>query len=207
MNFEIGISGLIMAAAITPGPNNLLVLQLADERGLRSTLPAIAGIVTGGVAMFTLAQLGLGTVAAGHPWLQRMIAACGAIYLGALGVQLMYRSVDATPVLRNSIPLAPRAALPLFAFQFINPKAWVLVLTVSAAASSAASRSSVQYTALPGELALLLLFVAIPSGCLLAWAALGQAAKRLMQRRVARARFDRVMGLLLIVSAISLLAS
>jgi threonine/homoserine/homoserine lactone efflux protein len=36
MNVAIGISGLIFSAAITPGPNNLVVLQLAGARGAAS---------------------------------------------------------------------------------------------------------------------------------------------------------------------------
>ena len=207
MNFEIGISGLLMVAAITPGPNNLLVLQLADKRGLRSTLPAIAGIVTGGVVMLILTQIGLGTVAARHSWLQSGVAVCGAIYLGVLGALLVCHSFDASRTVANSMRVAPRAALSAFAFQFVNPKAWVLVLTVSAAASSAAARCSSQCTAVSGELPLLILFITIPTSCLLMWAVLGQAAQRLMQGRLARARFDRVMGLLLIASAGSLLAT
>lgn len=199
MNTEIGISGLILVAAITPGPNNLLVLQLAGERGVRSALPAIAGIVVGGLVMFALAQLGLGALAARHIWLQIVTVACGAIYLAILGLLLVYRSFFAVSVGASSEPGAPKGALPLFAFQFANPKAWVLVLTVSAAA-----RCIGLCSAQPTEPMLVLLFIAIPGACLLAWAALGQGAARIMQDRLTRARFDRVMGLLLIVSAASL---
>jgi threonine/homoserine/homoserine lactone efflux protein len=200
MKVEIGMSGLILAAAITPGPNNLVVLQLAGERGLRSALPAIVGIVAGGLVMFALAQIGLGTLMVRHAWLQVLTVVCGAMYLAALGLLLVYRSFSGAPIVARSVYVAPKAALPLFVFQFVNPKAWVLVLTVSAA-----GRCIGLCNAQSAELKLLLLFIAIPSGCLLAWAALGQAATRILQGDLARARFDRVMGLLLIASAVSLL--
>jgi threonine/homoserine/homoserine lactone efflux protein len=202
MNVEFGIGGLILVAAITPGPNNLLVLQLAGERGMRSALSAITGIVAGGLLMFALAQIGLGAVVARHTWLQTATLACGAIYLAALGLFLVYRSFFAVSIVASSAPGAPKGALPLFAFQFVNPKAWVLVLTVSAAA-----RCVGLCRAHSTELMLLLMFIGIPSGCLLTWAVLGRVAARIVRGGLARARFDRVMGLLLIASAASLLGT
>jgi threonine/homoserine/homoserine lactone efflux protein len=198
MNAEIGISGLILVAAITPGPNNLVVLQLAGAHGLRSALRAIAGIVAGGVVMFALAQIGLGVVAARHEWLQAGIAAGGAMYIAVLGLLLVYRSFGSQAV--SSLRVAPKGTSPLFAFQFVNPKAWLLVLTVSAGARCIGICRS-QST----EFTLLLMLIVIPSGCLLAWAVLGRVAARFVRSGPARARFDRVMGLLLIASAVSLL--
>jgi threonine/homoserine/homoserine lactone efflux protein len=202
MNVEIGMSGLILVAAITPGPNNMLVLQLARERGMRSVLPAITGIVVGGLVMFALAQIGLGAVVARYAWLQVGVLACGGVYLAALGLLLVFRSFSSVPIVASYMLGALKGPLPLFAFQFVNPKAWVLVLTVSAAARCVGlcGRQST-------ELTLLLLFIAIPSGCLLAWAAFGRVSARFVQGGLARARFDRVMGLLLIASAASLLGT
>jgi threonine/homoserine/homoserine lactone efflux protein len=202
MNVEIGIGGLILVAAITPGPNNLLVLQLATERGIKYALPAITGVVAGGLVMFALAQIGLGAVVARHAWLQIGTVTCGAIYLAALGLLLVYRSFSAVSIAASSAPGAPKGGLPLFAFQFVNPKTWVLVLTVSAAAHCIGPCN-----AQSNEITLLLLLIAIPSGCLLAWAALGRVAARILQGGLARARFERVMGVLLIASAVSLLGT
>ncbi len=193
MNALIGISGLILIAAITAGPNNLMVLQLAGMRGMKSALPAIAGIVAGGLVLIALSQIGLATVASRYPWLDYVFVAAGAVYLGALGLRLVYRSFG--PEIRSeSVAIAPRGAPALFALQFANPKAWVLVLTVCADAHGAAS---VQFV-LP------LLFLAISSASLLAWALLGQMAARVLRGGLARARFDRVMGALLIASAVLL---
>lgn len=67
----------------------------------------------------------------------------------------------------------------------------MLVLTVSAAARRAAS----------AQFVLPLLFIVISSASLLAWAVLGHVAARILQGGLARARFDRLMGTLLIASA------
>ena len=194
MNIEIGIGGLILIAAITPGPNNLMVLQLAGARGMKSALPAIAGIVAGGLVLIGLAQVGLDTVMSRHPWLEGGIVVVGAVYLGVLGLRLVYRSFDTVEAASISVSVVPPGAPALFVMQFANPKAWVLVLTVSAAARGAGSP----------PLVLPLLFAVISSASLLAWAVLGREAARILQSRLARARFDRLMGMLLIASAGSL---
>jgi len=192
MNVAIGISGLIFVAAITPGPNNLMVLQLAGARGMKSALPAIAGIVAGGLALIVLSQIGLDAVSR-YPWLDYLVVGAGAVYLGALGLRHVHRSFGTPDTPSQSAP-APLGAPALFVFQFANPKAWVLVLTVSAAARAAAA----------AEFILPLLFVAISTASLLAWAVLGHWAARILQGGLARARFERVMGVLLIASAASL---
>jgi threonine/homoserine/homoserine lactone efflux protein len=194
MNPEIGISGLILSAAITPGPNNLIVLQLAGARGLKSALPAIAGIVAGGLLLIALVQIGLNALISRYPWLDNVFVVAGVVYLGALGLQLVYRSFATAGTKPGSVTVAPLGALALFFLQFANPKAWVLVLTISAAARAAAS----------GQFALPVLYAVICSASLLAWAVLGQVAARVLQSGLARARFDRVMGALLIASAASL---
>ena len=195
MNPEIGISGLIFSAAITPGPNNLIVLQVAGARGLKSALPAIAGIVAGGLALIALTQIGLNAVTSRHPWLDNVFIVAGMVYLGGLGVQLVYRSFSTAGTKPGSVHVAPLRAPALFFLQFANPKAWLLVLTVSAAARVAAS----------SQFVLPLLYAVICSASLLAWALLGQVAAQVLQGGLARARFDRVMGALLIASAGSLL--
>lgn len=194
MNVAIGISGLILIAAITPGPNNLIVLQLAGARGLKSALRAIAGIVAGGLLLIELAQIGLGAITARYPWFDEVFVVAGAVYLAVLGLRLVYRSFDTVGANPGSRPIAALGAPALLVLQFANPKAWVLVLTVSAAARGAAS----------SQFVLPLLFVAISSASLLAWAVLGHVAARILQGGLARARFDRVMGTLLIASAGSL---
>jgi threonine/homoserine/homoserine lactone efflux protein len=197
----IGASAaLIFVAAITPGPNNLIVLRIAAGQGLRSALPAMAGVVVGGLAMFLLGQIGLAALVHEHPWLSTAMMTCGAAYLAWLGIDLVRSSFvtlsPSAPLNRN----LPQGAFALLAFQFANPKSWILVLTVTAAAQSAAAVQSVTTT-----VALVALFVVIPCGCLLAWAALGRAAARMILNPTSRARFDRAMGSLLAASAIFLL--
>lgn len=200
MESLIASASLIAVGAITPGPNNLVVLRIAVARGVLSALPAIAGIVLGGLAMLGLGQVGLAALIEPHSWVRRAITVCGGVYLALLGLALMRHSLEHAPVSVHPEPAVPNRALALFVFQFTNPKSWTLVLTVGAASSAADGAETFATTAM-----LFALFVAIPSTCLIAWAAFGRLAAPLLRDAVARARFDRAMGVLLTASAIALL--
>lgn len=190
----IAIAGLVLVAAITPGPNNLVVLRTAARAGVAGTIPAIVGIVFGGLLMLALAAAGLGAAFVALPALRGGIAVAGSIYLAWLGVALMRAAPDAdTPA-----AALPAGALGLLGFQFLNPKSWAMVLTATAALPAGGFASWLQLAAL---------FIAIPVACLLLWSAFGAAmAARLADPRTRR-RFDCAMGALLLASALALLAA
>jgi hypothetical protein len=60
MNALMAVAGFITVAAVTPGPNNLVVMRTAMRAGILGALPAIAGVVVGGIVLLSLATLGLG---------------------------------------------------------------------------------------------------------------------------------------------------
>ena len=41
----LGVAGFLFATAVTPGPNNLVVLRLAGARGFKAAIPAAVGVV------------------------------------------------------------------------------------------------------------------------------------------------------------------
>lgn len=186
------IAGLLCVAALTPGPNNLVVLRTASRDGLRGALPAIAGVVLGGLALLCMMAVGAGTAFAAWPALRRWLGIAGAAYLLWLGAALV---VDGLRANRSHVDVdaaLPAGTLGLIGFQFLNPKSWVMVLTVIA---------SVPADGLRGYLPLAALFVAIPTGCLLLWAALGALLARWLSRPRVRRGTDVGMGALLVASA------
>lgn len=187
--------GLLCVAAITPGPNNLVVLRAAGHAGLRGALPAIAGIVGGGLLLLAVTALGAGTAFAAHPPLRRWTAAIGALYMTWLGLSLCMAAVAPRHVAATSAAL-PAGTLGLVGFQFLNPKSWVIVLTVLAAVPATGLRD---YLPLAG------LFVLVPALCLLLWAALGAWLARWLVRPTVRCSVDLAMGVLLIACAFLLL--
>lgn len=186
-------AGILTAGVVTPGPNNLVVLREAMRGGWRAALPMSLGIVSGGLALLLLATAGVASVFSDRPVLQAVVTGFGAAYLLMLGVRLAFASSDAKAEDRT----LPTGVWGLFVFQFLNPKAWVLALTVTAAA-----QSSMGLAALPP---LAVLFVMIPAASLSAWI---WAGSRLGDRFRGGGRLwlDRTMGALLALCAAILLA-
>ncbi|HEV3455700.1 MAG TPA: LysE family transporter [Thermoanaerobaculia bacterium] len=211
----IGAAGALAAAALTPGPNNFVVMRTAARRGLAGALSAIAGIILGSLAMLAVVVAGAGAAFAAVPRLRAALAVGGCSYLVFLGVRLVAGAgaqgrLDAAAVRRPDRADAmtvhrpagqedlPAGTAGLFGFQFVNPKSWILVLTVAAAAPAEGGPLA-QFARLAP------LFAVIPAAALLLWAALGVAAKGLAGGP-GGAWLDRALGGLLVVSALALLA-
>lgn len=193
MNELVPTALLLLAGAMTPGPNNLVVWREAGRGGLRGALPAIAGIVVGSVLLLLLAVAGVAALLAGHPAWRLALAIAGSLYLGWLGVSLLGRALGCVPAAVPG-PGAPAGIVGLAVFQFLNPKSWVLVLAATGATP-------------PGELMarlpwLLLLFGAIPLACLLLWAVFGAALAGTLARPAPRRWADGAMALLIVLCAI-----
>jgi threonine/homoserine/homoserine lactone efflux protein len=193
MTSVVAIGTLLLVAAITPGPNNLVIMRTAAHAGFARALPAVAGVVSGGLMLLAVVVTGLGTAFAAWPWLRLMVAVGGALYLAWLGGNLALARGD-----NGRETLLPAGVSGLFGFQFLNPKGWVMVLTVVAALPAGG--------AIDRFLHLAPLFVCIPTCCLLLWAALGSALSRSLARPMVRLWTDRVLGALLVASALLLFA-
>ncbi len=184
------LCSLLCVAAITPGPNNLVVLRASSQGGVRAALSTIAGIVLGGLLLLAVIAFGTGPLFMARPGWQRAVAAAGAIYLAWLGVAMLRSGLAArhavTPI---AGPPLPAGVAGLVGFQFLNPKSWVMVLTALAALPPDGLHSYVTLAAM---------FVLIPTPCLLLWAALGAALSQWMDRPAIRRGVDVAMGTLLV---------
>jgi threonine/homoserine/homoserine lactone efflux protein len=182
-----GVAGAVTVAAISPGPNNIIVMRAAATRGFAGAIPAISGIVLGGLGLLALALGGVLPLFSALPWARPVGVAVGCAYLGWLGLRL----ATSPPVPREASTTSPSSGLWSCAgFQFINPKSWVLTLTACAAVAEDTSASQLLF----GLGAMLVL---IPSICLTIWSMLGAALARILLQDSQRRRFDRFMGLLL----------
>ena len=135
------VLGLAAAAAITPGPNNLLVLAAVRRGGLPAAARTIAGVLAGSMVLYGLVALGLAPVRTAVP-AAAAIALAGAAYLGALAVAMLRqagRDVDEVGAGAGAGagpgpgPLPKRrSASPPSSWSTRRP--WVLMTTVVAAA-------------------------------------------------------------------------
>ena len=196
----IGIAGLLTLGAITPGPNNVLVMREGARAGFLRALPTLFAIIAGVLLLLTLVAAGAAPLLAARPWLARAVTLAGSLFLGLLGGRLVIdssRARDRDPANHSATDDAPRSASAgiwgPFVFQFLNPKAWILVATLVSAA-----RSSSNLAVFPH---LTILFGVITAVCLSLWACLGSMLMRALDHGRRRAWFDRTSGGLLIAFA------
>lgn len=199
MSALLPVIGVLIAAAITPGPNNVIVLEAGARRGVLAAGRAIAGVVIGSLVLLAMAWGGVGALVQMSPSLQVGLSVAGALYLGWLGAA-MFAGDMARSDARLTGSERERARLPssfvgVAVFQLLNPKAWVLVTTAAAATMAGT-----------GNVLVLALLIALISGaCLLLWALAGRALSRFLDEAQPRLWFDRAMGGLLVLSAIGLM--
>ena len=187
--------GFAFVSSITPGPNNTMLLASGANYGFRRTVPHIAGISLGCVFMLLLVGFGLGQAFAAVPWLYRVLRWVGAAYLLWLAWRIATAGTMKDGAAGGGRPLTFWQAA---AFQWVNPKAWVMVV---GAASTYAPREDFGRGVV--VLALLLGLVNVPSICV--WAGFGTALRPwLSQPRRARA-FNVIMALLLVLSLLPML--
>ena len=190
MQTLLAIGALLFVAAITPGPNNIVMMRIGSRSGVRGALSAIIGVLLGGTAMLALAIVGLGELFTRWPIARLLVSICGGLYLVWLGLRLLNASG------KEGETELPAGVVGLFVFQFCNPKGCVMMLTVVAALPS--------QNALHTFACLSTLFVTISAFCLLIWTIAGQMLARALTNPSTQRRIDRVLGISLIASTLLL---
>lgn len=115
----------------TPGPNNVMLTANGALHGYRRTLPAILGILTGCITLFTLVALGLGGLFQRYPLLQSVLRIAAAAYLLYLAWKIATAPPPAIGAAREN-QSAPWSFWQAAAFQFANPKVWMTAIALMA---------------------------------------------------------------------------
>jgi threonine efflux protein len=122
------------AALITPGPNVLLISQLAAAGRTRSAVLASAGVASGALLWSTLAVLGVHTVFHAVPALRIGLQVCGGLYLLYLAWRL-WRAPVGDDGQASTAPLSALQALRMgLLTNLTNPKSALFFGSVFAAA-------------------------------------------------------------------------
>lgn len=126
------LSVLMFAAAttITPGPTNIMATYSGINFGFRRTLPFIAGMAVGFFALVLLCAVGVGSLVVDHPSGARALKIVGSAYLLYLAFKISrMRPPEAAQPADRRRYIGFWASV---AFQFSNPKAWMMGLSASA---------------------------------------------------------------------------
>jgi threonine/homoserine/homoserine lactone efflux protein len=181
-----------VVAAGTPGPSNVLLAATGATVGLARGVPSLLGVGVGMGALMFSVVFGLGRLVLGHPTVLAALHWIGGAYLLWLAWKIAAADADDPAVDRRPVGFAGAAA-----FQWINPKSWIVCASAAATYLTAQSGS-----ALMQALTLATLFVGAALPCGAVWLGFGAAAQRLLRTRRARRAFNVAMASVLALSVL-----
>lgn len=198
MAFDVFLALLVFAfvSSITPGPNNFMLLASGVNFGFRRSIPHMLGIGAGFVTLLLAVGFGLGAVLSTFPPLHLALKVAGGAYLLYLAWRIgMSRSLGKG----GEGGAKPMSFLSAAAFQWVNPKAWVMAVTAMALYTSAEQPF------------LSVMLVAVAFGlvnfpCVSSWAAFGLALRNFLSDPVRLKWFNIAMGVLLAATLWPMLA-
>ncbi|WP_048646656.1 LysE family translocator [Nitratireductor soli] len=116
-------------SSVTPGPNNFMLLASGVNFGFRRTIPHMMGIAGGFASLLLAVGFGLGALLTAYPALHVVLKIVGGAYLLYLAWRIaMSRALGQGGSGKDE----PMTFLAAAAFQWVNPKAWVMALTAMA---------------------------------------------------------------------------
>ncbi len=178
-----------LVSSITPGPNNVMLASSGLNFGFRRSVPHLLGVNLGFTLMIFLVGVGLGSVFQQTPALYTVLKYAGAAYL----LYLAWKIANSGPLDEGEARGKPFTFLQAAAFQWVNPKAWVMAVGVVAT-----------YTPQNGFFANLVIatlvcgIVNLPSIGI--WVTFGTALRHVLHRPAAIRAFNVGMALLLVAS-------
>lgn len=189
MSYDAFLALLVYAfvTSITPGPNNFMLLASGVNFGFVRTIPHMLGIGGGFLTLLLGVGFGLGAVLTAFPMLHGGLKIAGGAYLLYLAWRVgMSRSLGTD----GETKAQPMTFFEAAAFQWVNPKAWVMAVTAMAVYTSPEA-PFVSVLLIAGAFAL----VNLPS--VSSWAGFGVALRGFLADPVRLKWFNIVMGVLL----------
>lgn len=185
--------GFAVVATTTPGPNNLMVLTSGANFGVARTIPHIIGIAIGFPVLVLVVGLGIGVVFETYPAVHSVLKYVAFAYLLWLAWQI---ARSERPDAKGLQP-HPMTFLQAAAFQWVNPKAWAMIL--GAMALFTASDGSGHVLQVAG-MAVIFGALCLPNGFV--WALFGRAIAGFLADDRQRFWFNIGMAVLLVASAV-----
>jgi threonine/homoserine/homoserine lactone efflux protein len=179
---------------VTPGPNNSMLTASGIKFGFVRTLPHLLGIPLGHILQIGLCCYGLANIFFLYPEIQFDMRILCFLYLLYLSTQ-MIGSFDLTQK-ETGRPLKFYEAS---IFQFINPKAWSIALTVAAGFFPSEENFFIGILFVTLTAAI----VCFPSICL--WALFGEGLRKFVKNVKSKKIIEYILALLLVLSGVFIL--
>lgn len=176
--------------SITPGPNNMMLFASGVNFGFRRSIPHMLGISSGFLVLLLAVGFGLGALLHAVPLLHLALKIAGGLYLLFIAWK-----IATTRVLSEGgeAGARPMTFLEAAAFQWVNPKAWVMAVTAMA------TYVQVEHYTLT-VLVVAGVFAAINLPNVSMWAGFGSVLRQWLSDPVRLKWFNITMGVLLVLS-------
>lgn len=191
MSLDMFLALLVYAfvTSITPGPNNLMLLASGVNFGFVRTIPHMLGIGGGFLSLLLAVGFGLGALLTAVPSLHLVLKIAGGAYL----LYLAWRIAMSRSIGTGAAGGVPLTFLQAAAFQWVNPKAWVMA--VSAMAIYTNPENPFLSVLIVG-----FAFAVVNLPSVSTWAAFGTALRGFLSDPVRLKWFNIAMGVLLAAS-------
>lgn len=185
-----------LSSCITPGPNNSMLMASGLNYGTRRSLPHYLGIILGFPLMILAVGLGIAQVFDAYPALHTVLKVVGAVYLSYLAFKIATAPVGVSASKAGK----PFTFLQAAAFQWVNPKAWVMAI------GAIVTYTSIGNDYLGEVLQITGIFFAIGAPSIWAWLWLGASLQRVLRSPRAVRLFNWSMATLLLGSLVPVFA-
>jgi len=175
--------------SITPGPNNMMLFTSGVNFGFRRTIPHMLGIGVGFFVLLIAVGLGLGALLHTVPLLYTALKFAGGAYL----VWIAWKIGTSRSLSERESGAQPMSFLSAAAFQWVNPKAWVMAVTAMATYTN-------EQLYLFSVLLVGLAFAAVNVPSVSTWAGFGSALRDWLSDPVRLKWFNITMAVLLVLS-------
>jgi threonine/homoserine/homoserine lactone efflux protein len=189
MSSEVFLALFVYAfvTSITPGPNNFMLLASGVNFGFVRTIPHMLGIAVGFLILLLGVGFGLGAVLTAFPALHIALKAAGGAYLLYLAWKIgTSRSLGKD----GETKARPMRFIEAAAFQWVNPKAWVMAITAMAVYTN-------QERPFLSVLLISFAFAIVNLPSVSTWAGFGMALRGFLSDPVRLKWFNIAMGVLL----------
>jgi threonine/homoserine/homoserine lactone efflux protein len=198
-------AGAVFLLSGTPGPNMLHILSRSVDLGMRRSVAAMAGCLTGLMAILIASAAGLTALLLAIPGMFEVLRWAGAAYLAWLGIKA-WRDRAAPPLDPGDAPLDRRlgpAALFRggFAVSISNPKALLFAAAFLPQFVNPHAPQAPQFATL------VLTFAVVECGWYMAYALGGRGLSRHLAKPVLRRWFNRLTGTIFLGFSLLLLRS
>jgi threonine/homoserine/homoserine lactone efflux protein len=191
MSLETFLALVLFAftTSITPGPNNMMLFASGVNFGFTRTIPHMLGIGTGFLSLLIAVGLGLGALLHSVPVVYTTLKFAGGAYL----LWVAWKIGTSRSLSDGKTGAAPMTFIGAAAFQWVNPKAWVMAVTAMA------TYTNPDYY-LPTVMLVGLAFAAVNVPSVSTWAGFGSTLREWLSVPARLKWFNITMALLLVAS-------